>query len=86
MKEGMKILKEQVPTENALAVKCRISQILVIGPHVKFMTTKQHRVKLFEGFNHGKEFFLHGSVIALSSIELATIESNWSIVLDNDSA
>ena len=50
MKEGMKILKEQEPMENALAVKRRISQILVIGPHVKFTTTKQHRVKLFEGF------------------------------------
>ena len=70
--------------ENMLAVKSSISQILMIGPHVKFTTTKQHCVKLFEGFDDGKEFFLHGHVIVLRSIELATIESNGSIILDND--
>ena len=86
VKGGMKILKEEVPTENTLAVKSSIGQILVIGPHMKFTTTKQHRAKLFEGFNDRKEFFLHGSVVALRSIELATIESNRLIVLDDDSA
>ena len=66
--------------------KSSISQILVIGPHVKFTTTKQHHVKLFWGFDDREESFLHGSVIALRSIELVTIESNRSIVLDDDGA
>ena len=70
--------------ENALAVKHRVSQILMIGPHVKVMTTKQHRAKLFEGFDDGKEFFLHGGIVALCSVELATIESNWALVLNDN--
>ena len=37
VKEGMKILKEQAPTENALAVKCSISQVLVIGQPNNFV-------------------------------------------------
>ena len=72
--------------ENVLAVKHSVSQILMIGPHVKVTTTKQHRAKLFEGFDNRKEFFLHGGIVALCSVELATVESNWSLVLDDDGA
>ena len=84
MKGRMKVFKEEVPTENALAVKRSVSQILMIGRHVKVMTTKQHRAKFFEGFDDGKDFFLHGGIVALRSVELATIESNWAIVLNDD--
>ena len=86
MKAGMEIFKEEAPTENALAVKRSVSQILMISPHVKVTTTKQHRAKLFDCFDDGKEFFLHGGIVALRSVELATIESNWLLVLYDDGA
>ena len=86
MKSGMEILEEEAPTEDALTIQRRVSQILAIRPDVKFTTTKQHRAKLLEGFNDGKKFLFHGGVVALRSVELATIESNWSLVLDNDGA
>jgi hypothetical protein len=34
----------------------------------------QHRAKLFESFDNGQQFFLHGGVIALCWIELAQLE------------
>ena len=86
IKSGMEILEEEAPTEDVLTVQCSVSQILVISPDVKFTTTKQHRAKLLEGFNDGKKFFLHGGIVALRSVELATIEGNWSFVLDDDGA
>ena len=84
MKGRMKVFKEEAPTENVLAVKRSVSQILMIGPHVKVTTTKQHHAKLFEGFDDGKEFFLHGGIVVLRSVELATIESNGALLLDDD--
>ena len=86
VKGRMKILEEEVPPENTLAVKSGVGKILVIGPHVKGTTTKQHCTKLLEGFDDGEEFLLHGSVIALRSIELAAVERNRTIVLDDDGA